>query len=64
MDSEAQGYVPHEHNKVNGLEQQDSTEKCFDVPTAEATTIPRVPKTQHSGGQHGWSRICLLTHPV
>ncbi len=42
MDSEAQVYVPEEHNKVDGLGQKNPS-KCFDVPAAEPTTIPDVP---------------------
>ena len=41
MDSETQGYVPEVHNEIDGLGQQDSSER-FDVPTAEPTTIPEV----------------------
>ncbi len=41
MDSEAQGYVPEEHNRVDGLGQQDPS-KRFDVPTAEPTTVSKV----------------------
>jgi hypothetical protein len=41
MDSETQGYVPEEHNKIDGLGQQDSS-KRFDVPNAEPTTVPEV----------------------
>jgi hypothetical protein len=39
MDSEAQGYVPEEHNKVYGLEQQDPS-MSFGIPTDELTTVP------------------------
>jgi hypothetical protein len=44
MDSEAQGYVPEDHNKVDGLGQQDPS-KRFDFPTAETTTVPEVPSS-------------------
>jgi hypothetical protein len=42
MDSEAQCYVPEDHNKVDGLRQQDLS-KRFDDPTAEPNTVPQVP---------------------
>ncbi len=41
MDSEAQGYVSEARNKIDGLGQQDSN-KCFDIPTSEPTTVPEV----------------------
>jgi hypothetical protein len=45
MDSEAQGYdVPEEHNKVDGLGQQDPS-KHFDISAAEPTTVPEVPSS-------------------
>jgi hypothetical protein len=44
MYSEAQGYVPEEHNKVDDLRLQDPSE-WFDVPNAEPTTVPEVPSS-------------------
>jgi hypothetical protein len=38
MDSEAQGYIPEVCNKIDGLEQQESSER-FDAPNAEPTTV-------------------------
>jgi hypothetical protein len=43
MDSEAQGYVPELCNKIDDLEQQDSS-TLFDVPIAEPTTVSAVPE--------------------
>jgi hypothetical protein len=42
MDSEAQGFVPEVHNKVDSLRQQDPSE-YFDVPTDELTAVLEVP---------------------
>ncbi len=44
MDSKAPGYVPEDHNKVDGLGQQDPS-KRVDGPTAEPTTVPEVPSS-------------------